>query len=166
MTDSAVDVAQPEPSVEEGERRPGLIAERTQLLLALAKDAGIEAYPPRIAEKIKAQGGKCSVSQIWGMRNGSKPNPGVNVLTDFLAGLDNIVPLDWFSPDANVEVYQEHLQLLALASKSGVREICTGLEGLSGDNIKIVWDVINSMRTVQGLEPVPKPTGTPASDQE
>jgi hypothetical protein len=149
-----VDFAEPETSQEEGEHRPGLIEVRTKKLLALAKEAGIEAAPARIAEKIKAQGGKCSESQIWGMRNGSKPNPGVNTLMDFLRGLDDIVPLDWFSRDADLAAYERHLTLLGLARKSGVREIVSGLKGLTEDNIKLLWGMINNMRVLQGLEPV------------
>ncbi|WP_240678220.1 transcriptional regulator [Streptomyces griseoviridis] len=102
-----------------------------------------------------AEGGGVTVSEsaLSQLRSGVKPNPTVRTV-EAIARLFHVAP-SYFFPDfddAEAERVRASVELLAAVGDTGVRGLALRANGLSADSLKMITDVINGARRLEGLD--------------
>ncbi|MEU2894270.1 helix-turn-helix domain-containing protein [Streptomyces albidoflavus] len=130
---------------------PQSLAERIDHLFATVhpKDRGPYSYE-EVASEIKRRGGPTiSASYIWQLRTGGKDNPTkrhLEALGSFFG-----VPVAYFFDDEESQRIQAEIDALAAMRDIGVRSVALRASGLSDKSLKIISDVIDRARELEGL---------------
>lgn len=140
-----------EPSVPGGKT----LAEKLAYLFRVVHPRGRGEYSYReVAQAINDAGSgvTISASYLWQLRRGEKENPTirhVEALARFFG-----VPAAYFLDDRATDEISEQLALLAVMRDSEVREIALRASDLSDAALKMIKNVIESTRQLEGLDDV------------
>lgn len=148
-----------EPSAPSGKT----LAEKLDYLFRVIHPRGRGEYTHReVAQAINESGSgvKISASYVWQLRRGEKENPTIRHV-DALARFFG-VPASYFLDDAATNEVTEQLALLAAMRDSDVRDIALRASDLSDAALRMIKNVVESTRQLEGLDDVqlhPDPSG-------
>lgn len=142
---------------------PRTLADRVDWLFRNIPDTETQASQPysyaRLAAKIQRQSGLHVTPQtLWSIRTGTTKNPS-HALMKALAKAFG-VSLRYFEDEdlAAVETRAaEEFRLLALMKQSGVKHLAERAAGLNDESLAPVIEVLELVRRLKGLPPVPSP---------
>jgi transcriptional regulator with XRE-family HTH domain len=132
--------------------RPTTLAEKVDYLFRVVHPKGRGEYSYReVAQAINdaASGTTISASYLWQLRRGDKDNPTirhVEALAKFFG-----VPPSYFLDDAAADEITAQLELLAAMRDSEVREIALRASDLSDAALKMIKNVVENTRQLEGL---------------
>jgi transcriptional regulator with XRE-family HTH domain len=139
--------------VTEGEASvPVTLAEKLDYLFRVMRPKGSGEYTYReVAQHINdaGSGTTISASYLWQLRHGEKTNPTIKHIEAIASFFG--VPPSYFLDDAAAEQVNAQLELLAAMRDSDVREIATRVSDLSAPALKMIKNVIDHTRQLEGL---------------
>lgn len=148
--------------------RPKTLAEKVDYLFRVVHPRGRGEYSYReVAQAINGTGSGASISAsyLWQLRRGEKDNPTYRHI-ESLARFFGVPPSYFFDDTAADEITAE-LELLAAIRDNEVREIALRASDLSDAGRKMIKNVIEDAREIEGLasQAQREPRST-TSDQE
>ena len=134
---------------------PGVIARRLQYLFdTVRKPDGRRFTYREVLDRIKQQGGPdLSIGYLSQLVTGARTNPMLDSLVA-LAGFFR-VPLSYFDVSKDTGEIDGQLKLAAAMQAAGVEQLATRAAGLPEASIKVVLDMVERLRQIEGL-PEPK----------
>ena len=137
------------PAIEQAE--PGVIAQRLRYLFDNKRKPDGKKYSYReVLRAIDDQGGpSMSVGYLSQLVTGVRTNPmmdAVQALAKFFE-----VPLSYFDAHENTEDTNEQLKLVAALQHAGVQDVAMRTVGLPPESVKLVLDMIERVRMIEGL---------------
>lgn len=142
---------------------PGLLAERLEHLFQTVYPKGGKPYTNvQAADAINAAAGENVISQgyVWQLRTGYRDNPTRKHLAALAAFFG--VSVLYFFEDTDKDAGLASEVQLALQDDA-VRDVAFRAAGLSDETLKMVQDMIDRARTLEGLPKITEPDTPPRS---
>jgi transcriptional regulator with XRE-family HTH domain len=131
---------------------PGTLAEKLDYLFRVMRPKGGGEYTYRdVAQHINDAGTGTTISSsyLWQLRRGEKTNPTIKHIEAIAKFFG--VPPSYFLDDESTQEITAQLELLAAMRDSNVREIATRASDLSEPALKMIKNVIDQTRQLEGL---------------
>lgn len=140
------------PGAGQGDPASSSLAQRLDQLFATVRPRGRGEYSYRevAAGVAELTGTVISPSYIWQLRSGMKDNPTKRHI-EALAAFFGVPPAFFFDAAENERVEAE-LATLAALRDSGVTAIALRATGLSAESLRLVADLIERTRSLEGLD--------------
>lgn len=137
---------------------PGIIAERLQYLFETVRkpDGKKHTYREVLAGIEDAGGPSLSIGYLSQLVTGARANPMMDAITALAAFFK--VPLAYFDATKDTTDTDEQLKLAAALQSAGVQDVAMRAVGLPEQSLKLVVDMIERLRQIEGL-PDPKTPG-------
>ena len=133
--------------------QPRTLATKLDHLFATVRPARGEYTHEQVATAIEQAGGPTiSATYVWQLRKGIRDNPTKNHM-EALASFFG-VPATYFFDDDAAERIDGQLELLAAIRDPLVRDLAVKASGLSAETLKMVTDMVDRSRSLEGLAPV------------
>lgn len=134
-------------------QQPRTLAEKLDYLFRVVHPKGRDEYTYREVAQAINDGDSdttISASYLWQLRRGEKTNPTIRHIEALAAFFG--VPSKYFLDEDAASEINEQLELLAAMRDSEVRAIALRASDLSDAALKMVKDVIENTRKLEGLD--------------
>jgi transcriptional regulator with XRE-family HTH domain len=131
---------------------PATLAAKLDYLFRVMRPKGGGEYTYReVAQQINDSGTATTISAsyLWQLRRGEKTNPTIKHIEAIAKFFG--VPPSYFLDDTAAEQITAQLELLAAMRDNDVREIATRVSDLSPNTLKMIKNVIENARQLEGL---------------
>jgi transcriptional regulator with XRE-family HTH domain len=131
---------------------PATLAAKLDYLFRVMRPKGGGEYTYReVAQQINDSGTATTISAsyLWQLRRGEKTNPTIKHIEAIAKFFG--VPPSYFLDDTAAEQITAQLELLAAMRDNDVREIATRVSDLSPNALKMIKNVIENARELEGL---------------